>query len=237
MKVSNSTCKHHVEAGTQYGFAIDNGCYAVNITNCYGQDLRHFVKIGDNEGISLFVNVTNCHVTGCRDAGIDSHMAADFVNFSGNTLEGSTFDSGQLDGIICQGINCIINDNILVGIRRNAIFHQNIHNFAAASGGTGSTNICGNKIINHGDASSNEAGISVRNEGNALGGFDGVVISNNVIEGTSDTGISVYAFGGAMNNISITGNTINIIRYKVLYYVLEDSSGQSIFKFLVSQVI
>ena len=228
VKISNSTCKHATKTGTSYGFGVHNGCYGVNIVNCYGQDLRHFVTIGDNEGINLFVNVTNCHVTGCRDAGIDSHTAGDFVNFSGNTIEGSTFDSGQLDGIIFQGINCIINDNIIVGIRRHAIFYQPTYNFAAASGGTGSTVISGNQIINHGDASSNEAGVNVMNSSNALGTIDGVVIANNVIEGTSDTGISVYATGGAINNIAITGNTIKHHKVQGILVRSGTDSGETI---------
>jgi len=228
VKISNSTCKHATKTGTSYGFGVHNGCYGVNIVNCYGQDLRHFVTIGDNEGINLFVNVTNCHVTGCRDAGIDSHTAGDFVNFSGNTLEGSTFDSGQLDGIIFQGINCIINDNIIVGMRRHAIFYQPIYNFAAASGGTGSAVISGNQIINHGDASSNEAGVNVMNSSNALGTIDGVVIANNVIEGTSDTGISVYATGGAINNIAITGNTIKHHKVQGILVRSGTDSGETI---------
>ena len=228
VKISNSTCKHATKTGTSYGFGVHNGCYGVNIVNCYGQDLRHFVTIGDNEGINLFVNVTNCHVTGCRDAGIDSHTAGDFVNFSGNTLEGSTFDSGQLVGIIFQGISCIINDNIIVGMRRHAIFYQPIYNFAAASGGTGSAVISGNQIINHGDASSNEAGVNVMNSSNALGTIDGVVIANNVIEGTSDTGISVYATGGAINNIAITGNTIKHHKVQGILVRSGTDSGETI---------
>lgn len=228
VKISNSTCKHATRTGTSYGFGVHNGCYGVNIVNCYGQDLRHFVTLGDNEGINLFVNVTNCHVTGCRDAGIDAHTAGDFVNFSGNTLEGSTFDSGQLDGIIFQGINCIIHDNIIVGMRRHAIFYQPIYNFAAASGGTGSAVISGNQIINHGDASSNEAGINVMNSSNALGTIDGVVIANNVIEGTSDTGISVYAIGGAINNIAITGNTIKHHKVQGIIVRTGSDSGETI---------
>ena len=234
VKISNCTCKHHTKTGLSYGFVVGNGSYGVNIVNCYGQDLRHFVTIGDNEGINLFVNVTNCHVTGCRDAGIDSHSAGDFVNFSGNTLEGSSFDSGQLDGIIFQGINCIINDNVIVGIRRHAIFHQPIYNFAAASGGTASSEISGNKIINHGDASSSEVGVHVFNHSNALGTIDGVVIANNVMEGTSNMGISVFASGGAINNISITGNNINHSNVQGILIRAGTDSGETIKNFTVT---
>ena len=208
VKISNSTCKHATKTGTSYGFGVYNGCYGVNVVNSYGQDLRHFVTIGDNEGINLFVNVTNCHVTGCRDAGIDSHSAGDFVNFSGNTIEGSSFDSGQLDGIIVQGINCIINDNIIIGMRRHAILHQPTYNFAAASGGTASCVISGNQIINHGGASTSEAGIYILNSNNALGTIKGTTIANNIIEGNSNIGIYVSASGGAISNVAITGNTI-----------------------------
>jgi len=208
VKVSNSTCKHATKTGTEYGFGVHNGCYGVNITNCYAQDLRHFVTIGDNEGINLFVNVTNNHISGCRDAGIDSHAGGDFVNFSGNTIEGSSFDSGQLDGIVFQGFNAIINDNIIVGMRRQAIFAQQNNNLAAASGGTGSCVICGNQIINHGGASTSEAGIYVVNDENALGTIKGVTIANNIVEGNGNIGIYVYSLGGAISNVAITGNTI-----------------------------
>jgi len=234
VKISNCTCKHHTKTGTSYGFVIGNGSYGVNIVNSYGQDLRHFVTIGDNEGINLFINVTNCHVSGCRDAGIDSHSGGDFVNFSGNTIEGSSFDSGMLDGIIFQGINCIINDNVIVGIRRHAIHHQPILNFAAASGGTASSVISGNKIINHGDASSNEAGVLVFNHSNVLGTIDGVVIANNIMEGTSNTGISIYASGGPINNVSITGNNINHSNVQGILLRSGTDSGETIKNFNIT---
>ena len=208
VNVSNCNVRHATATGLSYGFAIVNGSYSVNITNSYGQDLRHFVTLGDNEGVNLFINVTNCHISACRDAAIDAHAAADFVNFSGNTLEGSTFDSGQQDGIIFQGLNCIMNDNLIVGIRRNAIFHQVLPNIAEADGGSASSVITGNQIINHGGSSSTEASIIVSNPQNVLGKVDGVTISNNVTKGVTNIGIYIQAVGASIKNVTINGNVI-----------------------------
>tara|TARA_R100001163_G_scaffold8473_2_gene8371 strand:- start:28 stop:1761 length:1734 start_codon:yes stop_codon:yes gene_type:complete len=207
--ISNCNVKHATATGLSYGFGILNGSYSVNVVNSYGQDLRHFVTLGDNEGVNLFVSVTNCHISACRDAGIDAHSASDFINFSGNTIEGSTFDSGNHDGIIFQGLNCVISDNTIVGIRRHAVHHQVLPNIPEDEGGSATTIITGNKIINHGGSSGTDVGLLVSNASNVLGKVEGVTICNNVVEGSANVGIYIQAVGGAIKNISISDNVIN----------------------------
>ncbi len=201
----NCTVRHARAVGTSYGFAIGNGSYSVKIINSYGEDLRHFVTVGDNDGVNLFVEVSNNHINACQDAGIDSHAACDFMVIDNNTMEGSSFDSGQLDGIIFQGLNCVITDNIVVGARRHSIFHQ-----CKPDIGTGSCVISGNQIRNAGGATGTETGILISNEcGSGGSSLDGVVISSNVISGVCNQDINVYAVSGNIKNVSITGNVVN----------------------------
>ena len=217
VNISNCTNKHHTATGLSYGFVIAFGCYSVNVVNCYAQDLRHFVTIGGNTGINLFVNVTNCHITGCRDAGVDSHAAGDFINFSGNTIMGSS-ENSNADGIVVHGLNCIVNDNIIVGIRRHAILYQSTTNFAYANGGAASVVVNGNQITNHGDlAGTSDSGILIDNLNNALGSIQGVTVANNKIEGILGSGSDIGTYGiyvkgtaGLVKDVSITGNVVNI---------------------------
>ena len=213
VNISNCTNKHHTASGLSYGFVIAFGCYSVNVVNCYAQDLRHFVTIGGSTGINLFVNVTNCHITGCRAAGIDAHAASDFVNFSGNTIMGS-MEGTTPDGINCSGLNAIINDNIVVDARRHAIIYQQTTNFAS---GVGSVTVSGNQIINNGDnVGSADSGILVLNSNSDIETLSGVVISNNRIEGLNGTNSTNGTYGiylqatYKIKDVAITGNVLNI---------------------------
>jgi polygalacturonase len=203
---SNCTIRYARASGTSYGFAVGNGSYSVKIVNCYAEDLRHFVTVGDNEGVNLFVQVTNNHVSGCQDAGIDAHAACDYMVIDGNTIEGSAFDSGQLDGIIFQGLNCVISNNIIVGIRRHVIFHQCLPDIGVAS-----SVISGNQIRNAGGAAGTDVGIYVTiDPGSGGSAMDSVAITGNIISGVCNTDISVYATSGDIKNISISGNVVNV---------------------------
>lgn len=211
---SNCTMRNlnDYENGTEYGYGINGGSYGVTITNAYGEDLRHLVTIGGTSGVNLFINVTNCHVSACRDAGIDAHAHADFVNFSGNTLEGSQADSGQLDGIIFQGLNAIINDNVLTGMRRFGIFHQLTASMSHTKGAKASVVISGNSINNQGGQAGIDVAIAVQNigttAGSSLATYEGVAISNNTIRGVQDRGIRVWAIQTNIKNVTITGNVV-----------------------------
>ena len=203
---SNCTIRYARAVGTSYGFAIGNGTYSAKIINCYAEDLRHFVTVGDNEGVNLFVQVANNHVSGCQDAGIDAHAACDFMVIDGNTIEGSAFDSGQLDGILVQALNCVISNNIIVGIRRHSIFHQCIANV-----GIGSSVISGNQIRNAGGATGTENGIYVSCEPSSGGSsLDGVTITGNIISGVCNQDIQIYAISGDIKNIAISANVVNV---------------------------
>lgn len=201
----NCTVRRARAVGTSYGFQIGNGSYSVKITNSYGEDLRHFVTVGDNDGVNLFVEVSNSHVSACHDAGIDSHAACDFMVIDGNTVEGSSFDSGQLDGVIFQGLNAIISNNIVVGARRYSIFYQMLPEI-----GTGSVVISGNQILNAGGSTGTDTAIyAITDSANTSVSLDGVTISGNNMSGVSNQDISVYAVSGNIKNVAINGNISN----------------------------
>jgi hypothetical protein len=225
----NCTVRRARAVGTSYGFAVGNGAYSVKIANSYGEDLRHFVTVGDNDGVNLFVTVTGCHVAACQDAGIDAHAACDFMVIDGNTIEGSSFDSGQLDGIIFQGLNCVISNNIVVGARRHSIFHQFLPDI-----GTGSSVISGNHIRNAGGAVGTETAILVATQpGSGGSSLDGVSITGNVVSGASNQDFSVYALSANIKNVAISGNVVNDAS-DVFCCLLRADAGYSLEDFVIS---
>jgi len=197
--VTNTSMRYARANGLSYGVLIRNGCYNAKVANCYGEDQRHLVTVGGSDGVNLFVTVSNCHAAAQRDAGLDSHAAGDFILFDGNTIEGS---SGSPDGIICQGLNAVISNNIIVGAFGNGIRHQVLPNINTAS-----SVIVGNSIENYGTQSLINTAIYVQqlSGGTAM---DGVVIANNRVDGFIGIGIYVYAVSGNVKHVSVTGNVL-----------------------------
>jgi hypothetical protein len=197
--VTNTSMRYARAVGLSYGIVIANGCYSVKIANCYGEDQRHMVTVGDNDGVNLFISVTNCHAAAQRDAGLDSHPAGDFMLFDGNTIE---MIGGSADGIICQSPNFVATNNTIVGNSERGIRHQILTEIS-----TGSSLISGNSIRNVGGNAGTDTGIVVQNNGTGTT-LDGVVISNNVFYGAMEYGIYVYADTGNIKNVTISGNTL-----------------------------
>lgn len=106
-------------AGTAYGVAIWGGCYACSVVNGFGEDTRHYVTVGDNDGINMFTLVDGCQVVSSKDAGLDSHSAAMFTTFSNNMISMSSDRAGTSnhDGLIMQGAHSICANNTIVGAK------------------------------------------------------------------------------------------------------------------------
>ena len=198
--VANTSMRYARSAGLGYGIAIFNGCYSVKVANCYGEDQRHMVTVGDNDGVNLFVSVTNCHAASQRNAGLDSHPAGDFIVFNGNTIE---LAANQVDGIICQGLNAVISNNIIVGNITSGIRHQLLPEIS-----TGSSVITGNSIQNTGNTAATDVAIYIEQSSGGGAVMQGVVISNNRIDGAIEQGIYVNANTGNVKNVTITGNVL-----------------------------
>ena len=106
-------------AGNAYGVAIHGGCYACSVVNGFGEDTRHYVTVGDNDGINMFTLVDGCQVMSSKDAGLDSHAAGMFTTFSNNMISMSSDRAGTSnhDGLIMQGAHSICSGNTVIGAK------------------------------------------------------------------------------------------------------------------------
>lgn len=188
--------------GLAYGFAITNGSDSVKITNGYGEDTRHYVTVGDTDGINSNIIVSGNTIKASKDAGIDSHAASNYMTISNNHIECAAVPSGRSDGIISQGLNTTIIGNTVVNAQANSIFVQNLVDIQ-----DGQYVISNNNIDNAGGSVSTDAGIYVTNASGSGSVAYGVTIANNTISGTNDIHIYVNADTGTIANVAITGNT------------------------------
>jgi hypothetical protein len=106
-------------AGNAYGIGIFGGSYACSVVNGFGEDTRHYVTIGDNDGINMYTIVDGCQVISSKDAGLDSHAASMFTVFSNNMVSMSALQAGTSshDGMIIQGAHGTIIGNTIVGAK------------------------------------------------------------------------------------------------------------------------
>jgi hypothetical protein len=97
-------------------------------------------------------------------------------------------------------LNAVITNNIVVGNISTGIRHQILPSI-----GTASCVISGNNIRNFGTPLATSTGVQIeQNSGGAP--VNGVNISNNVISGTLDYGVFVYAETGNIKNVTIANN-------------------------------
>jgi hypothetical protein len=126
--INNLECNHIYANGKGYGINIRDGTQKVNIINSSFTDQRHSISIGGLGGISRCIKITNNSINKSRDAGIDSHSAGQFLIIENNHIvcEGS---DGEHDGIIIEGLDSIITNNIIEGIIRHGIYIQPNFNY------------------------------------------------------------------------------------------------------------
>jgi hypothetical protein len=203
--VDSVACRYsRASIGLSYGVVFLDGTYNATVVNGYSEDQRHYVATGaatSQGGVNLYVTVANNHIVAARNAGIDAHPPTDYYTVTGNTVEISAQVTGTLDGIICQGLNTSITNNIVVNATRHAIFHQVSPNF-----GSGSCVIANNIIRNGGGTSLTNAAVNVANQTTAAATIDAVNIANNVMDGDNEFHILVTAVTGNIDNVAITAN-------------------------------
>lgn len=197
--ITKSSTRFARKAGLAYGFAILNGCYSVSVSDCFSQDQRHMVTIGDNEGINLYIRITGNHAASAAEAGIDAHPACDFMVIDGNTIE--CIDSAS-DGIVFQGQNCVISNNIVVGNLTQGIRVQ-----ALTEIGTASAVVTGNSVSNIGSAGTNK-GILIDPDTTGSVNSSGVIVSNNMLSGSYEYGIFIVSNNNEINDLVVSGNSI-----------------------------
>lgn len=203
--VNSTQCRYsRATLGLSYGVLFLDGTYNGTVTNGYSEDQRHYVATGSatsQGGVNLYITVANNHITAARNAGIDAHPPTDYYTVTGNTIEQASGSTGTLDGIICQGLNCVITNNTVVNASRHAIFHQLFPGISS-----GSTIIANNLIRGGGASSATDTGINVVNQTIGTATLNGVCVTGNVIEGQNDFHILVTSVTGNVSNVAITGN-------------------------------
>lgn len=180
--------------GNAYGWGIWGGCYNCKVTRCWGEDLRHTVSIGDNDGINVYCKATYNHCLGSKDAGMDSHASSAFTEFIGNTIEMSATQSGSSnhDGIINEGINFKVNFNTVNGVQNTGI---NL-NPSVTNGYSAMIECIGNDIVLADSTNPVETQTGVYCLQNASTGsnIDGYTISNNRVKGAANSTNTVNSY-------------------------------------------
>jgi hypothetical protein len=211
--VNSSRSKFSRATFTGYGYGIFGGSYGCSVTNSWGEDCRHTVTIGDNDGLNLFTRIENNTAVSNKDAGFDSHSASIYTSFIGNTVEMSAdrFNLGNHDGMICQGAHAVFENNTVVGFKGIGIFYQP----RFQNGYKTSVVIMGNKLVSDdtGYGTSSATGIFCLTNASDGANINGVIIKGNAISGGANnvntlTGIYVYALNNSstIDNVIVEGN-------------------------------
>lgn len=202
---------NHVEhsdtaTGLAYGFVVANGCDNVTIIGNTGNDMRHAVTVGAENGVDRNVSVIGNAFNDCTDAGIDTHPQAQFVVISGNTL-GSASTVSSVDGIVCQGTSCVVSGNAVHGFSRVGILLQPL----CVSSSAGDTTICsGNSVSGCAAGASDSYGISYDNQRVGVNARVSITTNNVIVDTAQGNGINfeINAAGSSVNGIVVTGNNV-----------------------------
>lgn len=212
--VKDSRASKMFAAGLAYGVSIFNGCTWGKVESCFFESCRHGVTIGGTSGINRYIIIEGNTAHGCDDAGFDSHPASDYVVFNSNVSEQY---NGQ-DGLVSQGANATISNNIIRGSTRYGILSQ-----MSSSSTIWSVTITGNTIS---DSNSGSSAIYVLNQGSAIA--RNVSVTGNIVKDLWDTGIRISTSStGAIEFFSITGNDLQRPTTRGIY--IANSSTGTIF--------
>jgi hypothetical protein len=237
--------------GLAYGVVVENGSYSVQINKGFGQDLRHYVSVGNNGGVNRYISVDGNHVVNAVDGGIDSHPACDFFSVTYNTIEGAAvMPTG--DGIVCQAPNFICTGNTIQAPTRHGILYQPLSRLGSPSASfsnnyidrgpepvawvTGTAYIVGDKVTESGVVYTCEVAHTSGTFATdlAAGKWSTSSIAGINIVNTGDVdlkGLSIShntVKGGFTNSISIDADTSDIFSVVVSGNTLIDSDTNGI---------
>lgn len=208
------------KSGLAYGISVLWASQDVAIAACTGNRMRHLVTVGGGTGrpgIARRVAVTGCTASQTMDAGFDCHPSGEDISFVGNHVYGS--DSA---GITFQGARGVISDNVVRDTDSHGILVQPLTirphdiivngNSVKDAGSRGIlvttsaayTNFHGIVISNNSVQTTASAGIDV--DASSAGGLTGLVVSGNLVRGTTSNVITIRA----CNYATVSGNTVEI---------------------------
>jgi hypothetical protein len=200
--------------GLNYGIAVINACYMIEVDGYTGDSMRHVMTIGGSQGVSRFISGINCKGYNITDAGMDAHSSVHEHTFDNNQIHFSTGGSA-MDGIISQGSNAIITNNHLFGVKREGILWQPLQK-NSFTGGL-SCIISDNKAINPLDTGTgNGVLVSTEPSGSNWASIDSVIVSN-------------FQGSGFLNNVQILARNAEIRKVTIAMAVtLKPMRGRSI---------
>jgi hypothetical protein len=192
--------------GNSYGVTLVNGCEAITVSGNTGEDLRHGVTVGGEDGVDRFVTITGNSFVRSADSAIDTHPNTSHITMIGNTLDSGHYSvdaDANRHGITCQGAHSIVANNVVYGAKGIGIHLQPL-----TSEPDDTLTCTGNNIVS---LETNTIGIFL--DGQKIGGtLRGAVISNNGIR-LADTGtrgiiVEAATAGGQIDGLSVTGNRV-----------------------------
>jgi hypothetical protein len=219
-------------ASNAYGYGIFGGCYACSVVNSWGEDCRHTVTIGDNDGINMFTKVIGCHATSSKDAGFDSHSASMYTEFIGNTVEMSNDRAGTSnhDGLIIQGLHGVFIGNTVVNQKGSGIIYQ--PNVQAGINTT--VLIEGNTIFCDDVGYGAVGGVGINCQINATYGssYDSIIVKGNKVQGGLNNvsgviGLYVYNLksSATISNVVLEGNIVDSTSVNVTPLYIRTANG------------
>jgi len=204
---SNTWRNANEDTGLSYGAALVNGCEAIVVIGNTGEDLRHLVTVGGEDGVDRFITVSGNVGVRLADSGVDCHPNTSHVTMQGNTLDMghySTDPDATRNGITAQGAYMNVSNNIIrhfkgIGIHMQALTSVDLE-----------TMICEGNTVESDE--NNVIGIFCDFQKISSASLRGVVISDNAVSlpGTGTRGISceANASGGTVDGAAITGNSV-----------------------------
>lgn len=181
-------------AGLSYGIAAVNGSAHIKVIGVYGEDLRHLVTVGGNDGVCRDIKAQFNSCVAMREAGLDCHPGGDDIDYSHNTVSLAPGAGGA--GIICQGANFTAIGNHVFNAPVFGIWHQMLSTVR------GSSDISNNEVIG---ASGSTIGIEILTGVGAGGKIIGATMANNRVRGFA-TAFRIYANAQDIECVTVTGN-------------------------------
>ena len=201
------TVKHARAVGLAYGIVISQGSFGCTVDDGYGEDVRHYVSVGDNDGVSINCRATNNVVMYCTSSGIDSHVAS--FNFIAQGNQIVLANGYGAEGVTLQGLNGQAIENTVHGVTGVGIFMQPL---VTASGYTNKGVARGNHVHLKADTVGTPIGVYFQNEATAGTDWEAGDMDGNFVYGGAGSTGSIHFYilankaSGEIRNLTVRGN-------------------------------
>ncbi len=192
------------QTGVDYGVMIVNASFDATVRDRAFHAMRHGVTIGGAQGVNRFIRVDGCRCYDMRDAGFDAHPGAAEHEFTNNVVlfryyEQAGAEYGNQDGVMTQGSQPRITNNVFINCRENGVAWQPFIAPGVAAPVVGL--IANNDMSN---AAGLAQGVFVEVKDAVSAPIQSAVIENNRTRGFSrDVMLQTQINGAGISNVSI----------------------------------